>query len=176
MPRTATAPPTDRRYWKRLLSRVHPDGGGAHDLFIWTQELREHVAGDAPEEAPRYIRREPPKHKTSGDRLDFQDAELHASFTALTRHAVSVATSGAVGEPHASVLKLLRDCEEITDPTSSLYRQQQEGATYRSVAAVAHRAGMSAQERSGFYRVAESIPLSQRHVGHILARLQAEAA
>jgi hypothetical protein len=36
--------------------------------------------------------------------------------------------------------------------------------------------GMSVTERSGWYRIAESIPLSDRHAGHILKRLKERAA
>jgi hypothetical protein len=65
---------------------------------------------------------------------------------------------------------------EFTDQYSGVYRQQFQGATYKSLAAIAYRAGMSARERSGWYRVAEAIPLAQRHAGHILAKLQSRAA
>jgi hypothetical protein len=45
--RTATpAPLDDRRYWRRLLARSHPDAGGSEALFTWATALRETVAGE----------------------------------------------------------------------------------------------------------------------------------
>jgi hypothetical protein len=35
---------------------------------------------------------------------------------------------------------------------------------------------MTPKERSGWYRCAESIPLSDRHAGHILSKLKKQAA
>jgi hypothetical protein len=62
-PRTVTPPPTDRRMWRRLIDRAHPDTGGAHDLFVWTNRLREHVAGDHVEDARTAAeQRRPPTH------------------------------------------------------------------------------------------------------------------
>jgi hypothetical protein len=130
--------------WRRLLRLVHPDTYGDHDLFIWTRAVYEHVAGDAPEEAPPHARREPPKHHartTPSDRVSFDGVfDRFASHEALTRHAIRTAE---VGEPYASL---------------------------------PHRSGMSTAERVRWYRIAESIPLSQRHIGHILSRIEQEAA
>lgn len=42
-----------------------------------------------------------------------------------------------------------------------------EGATYKSLAFVAHQYGLSDQERQGWYRVAKWLPLSQAHVSYI---------
>jgi hypothetical protein len=36
--------------------------------------------------------------------------------------------------------------------------------------------GMTKAERVQWYRIAEAIPLSQRHAGHILSRLKKRAA
>jgi hypothetical protein len=49
-------------------------------------------------------------------------------------------------------------------------------SSYKQLAYIGHLVGMSKTERSGWYRVAESVPLSQRHAGHILSHLQREAA
>jgi hypothetical protein len=38
------------------------------------------------------------------------------------------------------------------------------------------RCGMSKPERVQWYRIAEDIPLSQRHAGHILSKLQKAVA
>jgi hypothetical protein len=81
-----------------------------------------------------------------------------------------------VPEPYASVLKLLEDCHEAPEVAGPMYRQRHAGATYKSLAAIGHRVGMDKGERSQWYRIAERMPLSQRHAGHILAVLQGQAA
>jgi len=167
--------------WRRLLRVVHPDTYGEHDLFIWAGALFEHVAGDAPEEAPRHVRREPPKHHprtTSGDRVPFEEAfDKAPSFTHLTEQALGLAENGALDPAHAALLKLLADCREMGTADRVLYRQQHEGATYKTLAAIAYKAGLSTSQRVQWYRVAESIPLSQRHAGHIISRMaNAEAS
>ena len=71
------APPTDRRFWRLLLARAHPDHGGSEDLFVWCQNLREHVAGDCIEPTsatPHERHRDPPPHPQAGERI-----ELHRS-------------------------------------------------------------------------------------------------
>ena len=55
-------------------------------------------------------------------------------------------------------------------------RPRHEGATYRTLATIAHAAGMSKEQRVGWYGLCESIPLSQRHAGHIMGRIKREAA
>jgi hypothetical protein len=45
------------------------------------------------------------------------------------------------------------------------------GASYRSLAYVAHRLGMSDEERKRWYVAARELPLSQAHFGTIIARL-----
>jgi hypothetical protein len=175
MVRTPTPAPTDKKMWRRLLRVVHPDTYGDHDLFIWAGALFEHVAGDAIEEAPRHVRREPPKHHprtTSGDRIPFEEAFDRApSFTHLTEQALGLAENGALDPAHAALLRLLADCREMGTADRILYRQQHEGATYRTLAAIAYKAGLSTSQRIQWYRVCESIPLSQRHDGHIISRM-----
>ncbi len=65
-------------------------------------------------------------------------------------------------------LRYLKDCvppaEPETDPSA------RRGATYKQLAYVGHRAGMDAQERAEWYAIAETLGLTQRHVGHIIAR------
>ena len=46
-----------------------------------------------------------------------------------------------------------------------------EGATYKSLAYVAHRFGMSDDERRTWYSIATRLSLSQAHIGAIIARL-----
>jgi hypothetical protein len=163
--------------WRRLLRLAHPDGAGSHDLFIWARSLYEHVTGDDIEDARTYAeRRQPPRHhdssSTAGDRLDFSAAHGVASFDDLTLRALDVAE--AVGEPFCSLLRLLRECRQYDE--IALSRQQRQGATYKTLAAIGHRVGMSKAQRVRWYRIAERVPLSQRHAGHMLSRLKKQAA
>lgn len=160
-----------------MLRLAHPDHGGEHDLFVWVQALREHVAGDYIEDArTTYQRREPPPHPTSGagDRLDFTDAREHPSFEDLTAHAVSMAAS--VDEPYAGLLRTLASCYPASEADTALYRAQHVGATWKQAAYIAHLVGMSAEQRRAWYGICEEMPLSQRHAGHLIAELQARAA
>jgi hypothetical protein len=170
-PRTlAPAPPQDRRYWRLLLKRTHPDTGGSEDLFVWTQHLREYIAGDAPEEPPPQARHQPPPHPSSGDRIEFSGAfERFGSFSELT--AVILAKAADMPEPFASLFAKLDDCAEVGEYDPVSYRMQHEGATYRSLAALAHKAGFSKEQRVRFYRLAEDLCLSQRHCGHLHKKL-----
>lgn len=36
-----TLPPTEPSMWRKLLSRVHPDSVGSHELFIWVGAVRD---------------------------------------------------------------------------------------------------------------------------------------
>ena len=46
--RNAAGPTTfeDRRMWRLLLARLHPDAGGDHDLFAFACALRDEVYGE----------------------------------------------------------------------------------------------------------------------------------
>jgi hypothetical protein len=139
--------------------------------------LYEHVTGDGPDDRRTYAeRRNPPqRHPTdAGDRLSFTDADRLGGFDRLTAHALAVAEE--VVQPYAELLRLLSDCREAPASDIALTRQQRQGATYKTLAAIAHAAGMTKAERTGWYRVAESVPLSQRHAGHIMAKLKRKAA
>lgn len=168
--------------WRRLVARAHPDAGGSHDLFIWTGALRELVCGgELGAEIPRRPQSEPPPPPppppAAPDRVDFSPAfDKAASFTALTRQAVDLANGGELLRIHAGLLRILTDCHEAPASEPVLHRQQQQGATYKQLARIAHTASMSKPERVKWYRVCESIPLAQRHAGHILSRLQDRAA
>jgi hypothetical protein len=142
MPRTLTAPPTDKGMWRRLLFCVHPDRGGEHELFIWTQALYEHVAGDTIE--PVVDDRSRRERYSSGqeygtgannaERVPYEEAFGRAgSFAELTLQDLMFADEA--GEPYARVLRLLRDCYEATEAEGTLYRWQHQGATYRTLAA-----------------------------------------
>jgi hypothetical protein len=164
--RTLTEPLASRRMWRKVLKRCHPDHGGDDDLFIWVSNVYERLAGDA-YEPPRaeYV---PARRSTRADspRLDFDEA---ASFSFLTDRALRLAEQ--VDEPYRSLLRLLDDCEEVGEEGGSVSRMQHVGATFKSLAALGHKAGMDGKTRSGWYEVAQAIPLSQRHCGYIHKRL-----
>ncbi len=170
-PRTPTHPPNDKSMWRRLISRAHPDVGGEHELFVWATATRDVVCGgelggEIPRRSPR---REPSREAASSD-VDRVPFDSFADFSVLTHRAVTMASAGS----YAPLLRTLADCYPATD--GPLYDQQRLGATYKQLAAIGHRAHMSKAERVRWYRLAESIPLSQRHAGHILGRLQKAAA
>jgi hypothetical protein len=175
MTRTPTLPFDDRHMWRRLLSRSHPDTGGSHELFIWTVAVRDVVCSsrdqDAvnaePEDHPS--RRREPSSSAARVRLPFDEEAL---LEVLTDRAVTMAA--AVAEPYGCLLRQVADCYPASE--GPLYDQQRCGASYKSLAAIGHAVGMSKAERVHWYRIAEAIPLSQRHAGHILSRLKRRAA
>lgn len=161
MPRTPTLPPTEPAMWRKLLAKVHPDAGGDHELFIWARNVQERVCGrQEEEESP------PPPQDSGPPRVPF---EWTGSFEELTNRALD-ATVEAI---YSRLLWLLEDCEEVDD--GPLYTQQTQGATYKTLAAIGHAAGMGSAQRTRWYRLAEGIPLSQRHAGHILSKLKQDA-
>ena len=161
MPRSVAHPPDDPRLWRRLVARAHPDTGGDHDLFLFAQAVREVVCGGEPD--PRAYKR--PRPNTSpadaAERVPFSPFE---DFDALSEKVLEVAED--VPEVYAYLLRLVEDCHAVED--GPLYHQQNRGATYKQLAAIAYRAGMSKAERVQWYRLAESLPLAQRHAGHLL--------
>jgi hypothetical protein len=152
--------------WRRLVARTHPDVGGDHDLFIWTMGTRDVVCGS--EVGSEIPRRERPTSSV-GERIPFDE---DAFLEVLTDRAIAMAE--AVAEPYGYLLRQVADCYPAED--GPLYDQQRRGASYRSLAAIGHRVGMTKAERVQWYRIAEAIPLSQRHVGQILSKLQKAAA
>jgi len=182
MPRTlAPAPLDSASYWRRLLAAVHPDrNGGDGDLFIFATALEEHVRGclagygrDAPYGSPfadanRGGAGEAGTSPTEPDRVAFDPALGNADqFVELTCHALQVGRD--VGEPYGAVLGLLIDCA-AHDHGRAVPRQSR-GASYRQLAKIAHTCGWSKDERVAFYRLAESVPLSDHHCAHLLGRL-----
>ncbi len=149
--------------WRRLLALAHPDRAGDHDLFIWAASLREHVAGDFPD-PPIH---EHPRRTTTADspRVPFRGDLDHE---ALTRRALDLARE--VPSAYAWLLRLLSDCY----PSSSgrLLAEQGRGASYKRLAAIGHLAEFDQEGRGRWYRIAEEIPLSDRHAGHILSKLK----
>ncbi len=169
MSRTVTQPPDDPRMWRRLVARAHPDSGGDHELFIWATATRQVVCGgELGSEIPR---RERPAggNRPAPERVPF---DPFADFASLTDRALAMAD--AVAEPYGFLLRQVADCSPAHD--GALYGQQRRGATYKQLAAIGHRVGMNAAERAQWYDVCRSIPLSQRHAGHILGRLKRRAA
>ena len=37
----------DRRMWRLLLARLHPDAGGDHDLFVFACAMRDDMSGSS---------------------------------------------------------------------------------------------------------------------------------
>lgn len=174
MSTTPTHSPDDPKMWRRLVARVHPDAGGDHELFIWTGAIRAIIcdgqlqAGPRPRPADNLSRRREPSPDVTG-RVPF---DPFADFAVLTDRAAAMAD--AVAQPYCLLLQQLADFHAETDGT--LYDQQRRGASWKQLAAIGHMVGMTKAERVQWYRVAESVPLSQRHAGHILSRLIARAA
>jgi hypothetical protein len=175
-PRTPTLPPTEPTMWRKLLARTHPDTGGSHDLFIWTGALRGVVCNSSlhdvvsPEASDHASRRREGSTwrptQTDKPRIPYPTG---ADFEEVTRIALRLADDNNV---YGEVLSLLVDCY----PLEHLGYEQERGASYKRLAAIAHAWGMSKEERIGWYRVAEGIPLSDRHAGHILSRIKRQAA
>jgi len=176
-PRALTAAPDDRSMWRRALAKLHPDGGGTHDLFVWAGAVRDVVcdsslrsersaeAGANPEPSDHPSRRREPSTSEEPARVPYPPDET-ADFAALTARALEY------GGEFAPVLNLLRDCW----PAEGRAHEQGRGATYKRLAAIGHAFGMTKAERVRWYRVAESIPLSDRHAGDILAWSKRSAA
>jgi hypothetical protein len=177
MPRTLTLPLTEPTMWRKLLARTHPDAGGSHELFIWTGALKDVVCRGEGSARPKPEPRAHPSRRHEGSTWRPTQADdkpripcpTGADFEEITRRALRLVDDG---NAYAGVLSLLLDCY----PLEHLAYEQERGASYRRLAAIAHTWGMTKAERIGWYRVAEGIPLSDRHAGHILSRLKRQAA
>ncbi len=174
-PRTPTPPPDDRRMWRKLLAAAHPDSGGTHELFVWSWQLRDVVCNGGPRLEPEMKTTSSsssprPSHpaEPGPDRVPFPP---DVDFEAATGRAL--AACDRVPHVYGDVLRLLEDCHPVED--EPLLSQQGRGASYKSLAAIGHAAGFSKIERVRWYEVAESIPLAQRHAGHLLGRLKRAA-
>ncbi len=172
-PRTATLPPTEPLMWRKLLAKVHPDAGGDHETFIWALHVRAAVCNGAtvppPKEGARPQPPPPPKSSSGAnpDRIPF-DTSSASSFSELTTKALALADIGDVLPLYTDLLRLLADCEEVHAGTH--HDQQKRGASYKQLAAIGHKVGMSKERRIEWYRLVERIPLSMRHAGHILKK------
>jgi hypothetical protein len=158
----------DPAMWRKLLSSVQRNENGG--LYEWVRGLHRYVAGDEPEdERSTTERRQPPQHHTDSERVPYKAAFEFGSFENLTRHCLLSAEK--VSEPYASLLRKLEDCYPGAPNDHQLQRQQKQGATYRQLAYIGRLSGMDKRQRARWYRIAEGIPLSQRHAGHIIARM-----
>jgi hypothetical protein len=164
-PRTQTLPLDEKAMWRRLLARTHPDAGGNHELFIWTGTIRDAVCGGE-------LQGEPKRPETRHTPWTPPDDKPRIAYPTGTDFEESTRRALRVEGPYAAVLASLADCY----PLPHLGHEEARGASYKRLAAVAHAHGMSPKERSGWYRCAESIPLSDRHASHILGRLKRRAA
>ena len=165
MTRTPTLPPDDKKMWRKLIALTHPDRGD-HEHCIWTQNVREHVCKGVTAPWPQPKPEPKPSTVYEDGRVPFPSDSI---FGVLT--ATAIERAGAVSTLYGRLLPLLRDCYT----TTHLPHEEQRGASYKRLAHIAHLIGMSKSERIEWYRVAESIPLSERHAGHIIKRLK-EAA
>ena len=165
MTRTPTLPLDDRKMWRRLIALTHPDRGGDHELCIWTQNIREHVCDDVA--APRTSPRTEP-------RTVYEDGCVPLPLGSIVEELTTAAIerSGVIDELYGRLLLLLEDCYLL----DHVVHEQQRGASYKRLAYIAHLAGLNKEQRIGWYRVAESIPLADRHAGHIIKRLKEQAA
>ncbi len=161
----APAPLNDSKMWRRLKARLHPDAGGSEALFVFATAVEESLGeggGRSCSDCRRGSRREEPE-----PRIVHEDGRVpfpaSADFAALTTRALEVAEE--VGGVVTIPLKQLRNCQAMPH----LDHEQRRGASYKQLAAIGHIVGMSKRERGEWYRLAESIPLSQRHAGHIIA-------
>lgn len=172
MSRTPTLPPTDKAMWRRLKARTHPDGGGDHELFIWTGSVEELVCsgklGSKPEPKPEPKPR--PHRSPQGEELARVPYPPGTNFREATKRALQRASSKP--DAHGQLLALLEDCR----PLAHMWREEERGASYKRLAAIGHQVGMGKAARVRWYRIAEEIPLSDRHAGHILKRLKERAA
>lgn len=175
MTRTLTKPLDDEQAWREVVAAFHPDRRqdkkNAHETFIWITAVREYVCGGQDraqnETPPRDTRRHRNTADAAPERVPFSRG---VSFDQLT--SIALERAGTVSEVYGGLLLLLRDCVFMAD----MERQQCRGASYRQLAYIAHLAKMSKAERGGWYRVAEDVPLADRHASHLISRLQRSAA
>jgi hypothetical protein len=168
MARTPTLPPTEPAMWRKLLARTHPDSGGDHDLFIWTGALRDVVCGSNMFTVAGARGEKPPGPRPGKDDKPRIPYPTGADFEEGTAEALRIAEEMGEFHLYGRLLGMLSDCERMEHYAP----QEERGATYKQLAAIGHAARMSGPERSGWYRCAESIPLSDRHAGHILEKLK----
>lgn len=161
--RTLAPSPFDPALWRRLLALAHPDRAGDHDLFVWVQGLREYVAGEALD-PPIHER---PRRTPASDnpRVPFEEGADH---DVLVRRALDLA--GTIPSAYARLLLFLEDCH--ASHHGRLLAEQGRGSSYKRLAAIGHACGFDQEARTTFYRIAESVPLSDRMAAHMLDALK----
>ena len=113
---------------------------------------------------------DPPPRVPGTGRIPF--ARRGEDFDWLTDHALRVA-AGNPGNVFGALLALLDGCRSAPGAAA----MEKRGATsYARVQAVAGAAGLGEEEAEEWERLAESIPLSERQVLHILGALTEDAA
>jgi hypothetical protein len=172
-----TVPLDDERTWRRLLAAVHPDAGGSEELFVFLTAVKEAVLSGGlrelapPEDASRP--RPSPRHESRRAEGDGGDP-ARVPFPSHLSHAdvvdAALRLAECVDEPYASLLELLADCWSNPEHGSA-GDEERRGASYRRLAAIGHRVGMSGRGRSRWYEVARRVPLNDRCAAHILQRL-----
>ena len=182
----------DSRMWRRLLARAHPDSGGDHELFVWTQSVREVVerhhqspAKDLIEEMisewiqkppePRKPRKKKPwSERRSKNRIPF---ETDLTFDELTARALK--TAKELAEPYERIFSLLVGCEApAADEGPEAAAEAQTGAGYAVLADVGRALGLDKRGRYPIYRHSEEVSLTHRHARYLLReaeRLSAES-
>jgi len=181
MPRTlAPAPLDSASYWRKLKAALHPDrDAGGHDLFLFVTAIeefvREQLGDPGYEREASYGERFARANRTRAsstteepERVPYDPIFGNADeFSMLTIRALSVGHE--VGEPYGAVLGLLIDCA-AHDHGRAVPRQSR-GASYRQLAKISHLLGWPKDVRVAWYRIAESVPLSDHHCAHLLGRL-----
>ncbi len=120
----------------------------------------------APE--PVYAGDPPPRVPGTG-RIPF--AGRGEDFDWLTGHTLRIA-AGNPGNVFGALLALLAGCRSAPEVAALEKRE----ATYARVQALADAAGLGEEEAEEWERLAESSPLSERQVLHILGSLTEDAA
>ncbi len=173
-PRTVPPVPLDDRRMRRLfLARLHEDAGGSHELSLYGQALYE-AATERASQGPTCSKC--PQDGYSSERGAGDDGIVRedgrvpfpecADFEDLTRRALKLAEE--VESIFAKPLRLLHDCLSM----EWLAREQERGASFKQLASIGYAVGMSGVERGRWYEIAKSVPLSQRHAGHIISKLK----
>ncbi len=180
MTRTKTKAYDDPAMLRRVIARTHRDAGGDDALFIAANELREDIlSGELVPAEPKDLARcsNCPRRDATPRRSYSTDADparapfsTDASFDQLT--SLALERAGTVAGVYGELLLQLRDCVFMAD----MERQQRRGASYKQLAYIAHLAKMSKPERAGWYRVAEDVPLADRHASHLISRLKRSEA
>ena len=173
MAQTSTpAPLDDSRLWRRAPSRVHPDSGGDHEIFLFLSAAKEALA--EPCECRRGDPLAGPRNGYAGqeqttDRIDY-DPELGipSTFDALTMRALESGVE--LEEPYRKLISLLTDCVSSGHGRQEL--KQRRGASFKQLAYAGYLAGLNKEERGRFYEIAQRVPLSDRHISHVIDKLK----